>query len=488
MTQVLTNPTTSPDVAAPSLRALAMRAAGWSTLGFGAGQVIRLAGNLVLTRLLFPEAFGVMAMVMVVLAGLQLFSDVGIGPSIIRQHALDRSFLATAWTIQIARGILLWLFAVALSAPVAAYYDMPALARLLPVAALTALIQGFNATSLFTAQREMALGRLTLLEVGSHVLAVVVMIVWALVHPTVWALVVGALVRTVAKMALSHMLLSGGAHGLCFDRAAARELFGFGKWIFISTAITFVSMQGDRLLLGKWIDQAQLGVYTIAMMLAMLPRELVNRLSNVVLYPAVSRIMREQRDVPARIARARRSLIALTVPLCALLVAAGPVIVDVLYDQRYADAGVLLSVLSLGIWLQVLTTTYGCIHLADGKPQYVSAAMTVRTVLLFALAWPAFTHYGVIGVAAVVSASQIGALVVVAVGAARIGLTTFLSDLAMTAAVAAASLLMWAACAAGAAWFGHPTPGLIAAIVVVAPFAYRNVRTILARRYESTST
>jgi hypothetical protein len=58
----------------------------------------------------------------------------------------------------------------------------------------------------------------------------------------------------------------------------------------------------------------------------------------------------------------------------------------------------------------------------------------------------------------------------------------------MTAAVAAASLLMWAACAAGAAWFGHPTPGLIAAIVVVAPFAYRNVRTILARRYESTST
>ena len=67
-----------------NLRARALRSSAVTVGGFGASQVIRLASNLILTRILFPEAFGMMALVMVFLQGLAMFSDVGVGPAIMQ--------------------------------------------------------------------------------------------------------------------------------------------------------------------------------------------------------------------------------------------------------------------------------------------------------------------------------------------------------------------------------------------------------------------
>lgn len=82
------------------LMARALRSTSWIVLGYGGSQAIRLASNLILTRLLFPEAFGLMALIQVVIVGLTLFSDVGIAPSIAQsKRGDDRDFLDTAWTI-----------------------------------------------------------------------------------------------------------------------------------------------------------------------------------------------------------------------------------------------------------------------------------------------------------------------------------------------------------------------------------------------------
>jgi hypothetical protein len=81
-------------------------------------------GNLILTRLLFPEAFGLMALVQVFLSGLQMFSDIGIQTSVIRsKRGEDPAFLDTAWTVQVLRGGLLWLGCLGIAGPAAAFYE-----------------------------------------------------------------------------------------------------------------------------------------------------------------------------------------------------------------------------------------------------------------------------------------------------------------------------------------------------------------------------
>ena len=99
------------------------RGALWTMLGFTAIQAIRLGSSLILTRLLFPEAFGLMALVTVFVIGLELLSDAGILQSIIRHpKAEEPRFLHTAWTIQVYRGVTLYLCALALAYPVSLAY------------------------------------------------------------------------------------------------------------------------------------------------------------------------------------------------------------------------------------------------------------------------------------------------------------------------------------------------------------------------------
>ena len=155
------------------LFARAMRSSAWTMLGYGASQALRFGSNLILTRILFPEAFGLMTLVTVFIIGLAHFSDVGIAPSIMQnKRGDDPDFLDTAWTIQVIRGAVLWLCTFALAWPAAHFYGEPMLIELLPVAGLALLVSGFNPTRMDTAHRHLMLGRVTIIDLVSQAIGI----------------------------------------------------------------------------------------------------------------------------------------------------------------------------------------------------------------------------------------------------------------------------------------------------------------------------
>src|SRR5713101_1716008 len=112
----------------PHLVQRVLRAGGWTVLGYGTSQLLLLAGNLILTRLLFPEAFGLMAIVLAVMVGVALLSDVGIEQSIIHnKRGNEPAFVNTAWSIKVIRGVLMWLALWLLADPLASLYGEPML-------------------------------------------------------------------------------------------------------------------------------------------------------------------------------------------------------------------------------------------------------------------------------------------------------------------------------------------------------------------------
>ena len=100
----------------------------WTFGGYVLSQLIRLAGNILLARLILPDVFGFMALVFTLIQGVEMFSDLGLGPSIIQNKMGDKpNFLKTAWTIQIIRGTFIWLI-ISLSAyPLSLFYGQPLL-------------------------------------------------------------------------------------------------------------------------------------------------------------------------------------------------------------------------------------------------------------------------------------------------------------------------------------------------------------------------
>ena len=353
------------------LGARATRSSAYTMAGYMAAQIIRLGANLILTRLLFPEAFGLMALVMLFMQGLQMFSDVGVGPSIMQNERGDEpAFLNTAWTIQIIRGSLLWLTTIAMAVPVANFYQEPQLAELLPVAGLALFIAGFNATRIETAQRHMNIGRLTLIDLISQALGAVAMIAFALAFRSVWALLAASLVAALAKMALSHLYLQGQPNRLAWERRAGSALIHFGKWIFFSTVCGFIFTQGDRLILGKYLSISLLGIYNIGHFLASFPFILGSTIVVKIMIPLYRDKHPSVSPENFRKIRLVRVLLTSTVLSMAFVMALiGVPLTEFLYDPRFHLSGPVLVLVAIAQFPLIVGLTYDQAALAAGDSQ-----------------------------------------------------------------------------------------------------------------------
>lgn len=374
-------------LAGSGLFARAMRGSAIIALGFVAGQGMRLASNLILTRLLFPEAFGLMSLVTMVMIGLTMFSDVGIGPSILSsRRGDDPRFLDTAWTVQVARGGLLWLATCALAWPLAQVYRAPDLAQILPVAGLTLVIAGFNPTRIETANRHLALGRVTMLDLVAQLCGILAMVALAVGLQSVWALVWGNLLGAMVKLGLTWALLPGHRNRLGWDRDSARELIHYGGWIFLSTVAGFVLTQGDKAILGRYLSLDSLGIYSVGFFLASFPMMLAAAVVGRVFIPIYREVALDGSDgVRRRLRRMRMGMTGVVLALLSVMALAGVPLVHLLYDQRYAAAGAVVVVLACVQMPQMLMATYDQAALAAGDSRGFFGVTVVRAVAQTAL-------------------------------------------------------------------------------------------------------
>jgi O-antigen/teichoic acid export membrane protein len=400
-------------------------------LGFGGAQLVRFALNLVLTHLLFPELFGLMALVITVITGVNLFCDFGGAAIVIRDPRGDEpAFLDTVWTLQVIRGCGIALVYALVAAPVASFYGEPRLAYLIPVIGVSSLIGAFNSTNVLTLQRHMQVSRLVTLEFGVQVLSGIVMIAWAWVAPSVWALVAGNLAGAAIRLAWGHCLNVGRRRSrIGWDRSAAREIFNFGRWVWIATALTFLAGQIDRLILGKLLTLQMLGIYSIAVAFSELPRNVIQSIGSSVIFPAFSRIANLPRaELRAKILRHRWPVLAGLAVMIAALTATGDLIIRLLYDKRYADGAWMLPMLALGIWPSALSLTIHSSLSAVGQPRYAAYGNFWKT-LFTAVGIPVgFAMFGIAGAVVVVALNDVPFYLQIAYGLAREGLAGFGQD------------------------------------------------------------
>lgn len=382
------------------LRSRVFRGATITLAGTGGQQLLRLISNLTLTRLLFPEAFGLMALIQTFMVGLQMFSDIGIRPSIIQnKRGEDPDFLNTAWTIQIIRGVVLWLISCGLAWPLSIFYEEPLILLLLPVVGFGAVIAGFATTKTAVANRQIKLGRQTVIGLTCQVIGLTVMIIFAWIWPSVWALVIGSLVSSALSVIAGHRFMEGTSNRLRWEPAAARDLLNFGQFIFLSTLAGFFVNQGDKVVLGRLVSFADLGIYNIGFFMASFPMMLGGVLAERILFP-LYREIRPSEGIHNRrkIGRARNLLTGSMVLMVGILALAGDWLVNLLYDPRYAPAGPMLIVLALMAIPRALTIGNSQLLLAEGNSRHFSYIVVIRAVLNFIYLLGGFWLFGLFGV------------------------------------------------------------------------------------------
>lgn len=381
----------------PALKSRMLKAAAWLVGGNVSTQLLRLVSNLILTRLLVPEAFGLVAAVNTLYFALVMFSDLGVWQSVVKsERGTDARFLGTAWSVQLLRGVLLAVIVLVIAlavhlaaqagvfAPGTVYAD-PRLPPMVTLFALCALLQGLESMKLASAQRELHVGQLARLDLASQIGAMAVTVVMAWATRSVWALLIGTLVGTALRTLLSHLYLPGKTARPCWDRSSAAEIIGFGKWIFISSIVGFLAAHGEKLILAASLATASFGVFSIASTLLAAVMGVYSTLNGHVIFSSLSLALRSDNsaEVTRVYTRVQQLADLFLGTLAGGLLMSGQWAVWLLYDTRYHDAGWMLQWLGLGL-LAMRHQVVEQLMFARGKPAWVSANNSLRALGLLA--------------------------------------------------------------------------------------------------------
>jgi O-antigen/teichoic acid export membrane protein len=433
------------NASAKSGRSLGERAASgtlWTAIRILCEYALRLGSNLILSRLLVPESFGLMLLVSVLMTGLAMFSDVGISAIVVQSRRGDEpAFLNTVWTIQVIRGAVLTAFASLLAFPMAHFYGIPELRELIWVASLTALIGGFNSIAMVSLQRHLQIKRHAVIEVSGQVWSTSATITLGLLYPTVWALVIGGLIGSLGRLVLTHAMTPEFRCHFKWERSSVSDLVDFGKWIFISTILFFLAGQSDRLIFGQLFSIGNLGVFSFAMVLATIPTQIIWRIGSAVVFPALSRRRESEKGLVPIYRRARLPLLVLGGFPVAFLLSSAPSLIEFLYDPRYIEAGWMLQILAIATWFQIPQSSSGTVLLALGIPRSIAVANAAKFAALIVFLPVGYMKFGDAGAIAGLAGAEVFRYAALAVAIRRLKLPILLVDVVMTMLVGAVSLV-----------------------------------------------
>jgi O-antigen/teichoic acid export membrane protein len=281
------------------------------------------------------------------------------------------------------------------------------------------------------------------MDLSVQILSLVLMIVLAYFYRNVWAMVAGGIIAAAAKMAWSHLLDRTIHNRFKMEKQAVSELLTFGKWIVLSTAMMFLATQADKLLLGKFFQLHLFGIYSIAMALAELPKQIVSQLSGKVIFPLIAQYANLPRPtLRQKILQKRKIFLILLAAMVATLAIFGDVLIKVLYDERYRQAGWMLPLLALGMWPLLLYVTIDpCLYVV-GKPKYPALGNSLKFLYMLVCVPLFYFLAGKFGAILAVVLNDVPAYITICIGLKKEGLSAIRQDVWLTACLVGMLLLL----------------------------------------------
>lgn len=381
----------------------------WVVMGSGVGHLLRLGSNLILTRLLMPDMFGLMSIATTVGVIMVMLSDIGLRQAVIRSPRGDEpAFLNTAWSMQVIQGFVLWGGSITVGIALyfaakwgfvspASTYGNPLLPWLVAATGIYAAINGLHSTLALTSTRHFDLSPIYKLDLIGQVLGLTVVVPLALWTGSIWSLVVGSITSIGISVVLSHFWMREFRNVFRWESASVREIYNFGKWLAVSSAVTVFATNGDRLMLAAYANAATLGLYSIASALVGALDTVLNQLFDRVMLPAFSEVARNNpKGVPQAYFRLRWKIDPVILVCSGLLFGSANSLIAIMYDARYSGAGHMLQILSLGMIIARYNLVQQ-VYLALGQTRYFVWLNIVRLISTFTIIPLGYYFGGFIG-------------------------------------------------------------------------------------------
>lgn len=384
---------------ADSLTSKAAAGGRWTAISAMASIVIQFAQLAILGRLLSPDDFGLMAMMMVVIGLASTLADFGISNHIVRAKSLAGGQFTGLLLISFGCSGLLASAVVASATWVSAYFKTPLLLELLPV--LGALVVLSAASQIGTAllQRAMRFRELALAELISGLAGLFAGVFCAFAELGIWSLIAAQFTVAVFKSAFcwgcSRDLVRFQRPVWGADLAAALR---FGAFQTGERLLNFAGWNVDKVIIGRMLGEGSLGIYSVAYQLVLRPFSILNPIFTRVALPVFASIQDDDQRLQRGYLQMVRTIALLSFPIYLVMMLAADSLIFILLGPQWKDAGPVLQVLSILGFVFSLCNPIGSLLLAKGRAD-LGFYYNVVALLAYAVAIYIGSGFGVIGVA-----------------------------------------------------------------------------------------
>lgn len=361
-------------------------------------QGISIGGTIILARLLSPQDNGLIGMVIIVTGFIDLFNDLGLSAATVQRPRITHEQVSTLFWVNIVLGIVLALVTAAMTPALVWFYNEPRLFWVSLVIATDFIYGGVTIQHRALLRRQMHFTALAVIDVLSAVVGLVAGMVAALYGLGYWALVIKMLAGAPVDI-VGSWLLCRWRPGLPVRDSGVRSMVAFGSNLTGFKLVNYIIRNFDNLLVGRFFGAYQLGLYTRAYGLLLMPLQQINTPVSSVAIPALSRL----NDTPARYKKVYERIASqvclISMPLVAYMLGTADWIILATLGPKWSDASLMFALLAVSGLIEPISNTTGWLFISQARTrqQFVwgiaGMFLAVGAILIG-------IHWGAVGVAA----------------------------------------------------------------------------------------
>lgn len=392
-----------PQKTSPDLYKKAVKGGFWVIAIRVLAQLLSIARLLLFMRILKVDGMGLLAVALLLIDALNTFSNTGFNAALIQKKEDSQSYLSTAWTLGIIRGVLIYAI-LYFAAPIfLSFMTIPQAELSLTVSVIRALglsvlISSFTNIAVVYFRKDLQFHKQFIFQTVPTLISITVSVILVLIYKNVWALVIGRLSAQVFSLVISYVMHSFRPK-FSFELKKAAHLWRFGKWIFISTIIGFLLTEGDDFFVLAYMDAAALAVYRFAYKFSNIPATEITQVISQVSFPAYSKL---QNDIP----RLRDAFIkilklstCLAVPVAGLIFILTPEFVLLFPKEDWLAMIPVMQILAFFGLSRAIKSGIGTVYYAMGEPDIGTKQGIIKVIILALLIYPLTKTWGISGTA-----------------------------------------------------------------------------------------
>ncbi len=319
----------------------------WSAIEKYSTMLINFISGIILARLLMPEDFGAIGMLLIFMSLAQVFIDAGFDSALKQKKQPTQTDYSTVFYFNLGLSVILYVLLFISASAIADFYRMPILCDVLRVQGLILFIYAFNIIQRNQIRKNLKFKTLSKITITSSLISLIVTVIMAYMGFGVWALVaqnfLGALIPCVF-----FWLTMNWRPTWDFSWKSFKELFGFGFYMFLTHLFTTFSQRITSLLVGRWYDPATMGYYTKASALSKYATLSVAGVMIQTTYPLYAAVQDDKERLVNIVKQVTLTLAYITVPLLSLLFLIAEPLIVLLYSDRWLPSVPYFQILCIG--------------------------------------------------------------------------------------------------------------------------------------------